>query len=209
MHSSCIAHWHSSNGFAVLFSPGFSVIGTYSAWLVRSVVLRVRVRAICSEICGLTFWLRWKFMFSLLLWSIHSQARKLKGCVKWAYLPVYINWAQHPQSRQSRQQRDIKRKRGSSNTAPQFSRLSIRQRKRGRLSFPDPDQRVGRDLSSLVTQGRPLQGAQRGESRGCVDTMVDFWFSAVMPCNLIVPLKGRARPDDALDTTSAFCSRFE
>ena len=33
---------------------------------------------------------------------------------------------------------------------------------------PFPDRRVGRDLSTLVTQGHPLQGTRRDESRGCV-----------------------------------------
>ena len=69
-----------------------------------------------------------------------------------------------------------------------FSHL-LRSTKRGRRHF-QTDELVGRDLSTLVTQGHPLHGALRDGDRGCANPREDPPDPEDMPCNPIVPLKG-------------------
>ena len=77
-----------------------------------------------------------------------------------------------------------------------FNICSIRQRRdddddRGDGHFHfQTDGRVGRDLSTLVTQGHPLHGALRDGDRGCANPREDPPDPEDMPCNPIVPLKG-------------------
>ena len=81
---------------------------------------------------------------------------------------------------------------------------------RGQTRRPFPDRRrVGRDLSALVTQGRPLYRARRcNGTRGCVEPAEGLMVSALLLYNLIVPLKGQTIRSRGNMQASAWAFRF-
>ena len=81
---------------------------------------------------------------------------------------------------------------------------------RGQTRRPFPDRRrVGRDLSALVTQGRPLYRARRcNGTRGCVEPAEGLVVSALSLYNLIVPLKGQTIRSRGNMQASAWAFRF-